>query len=137
MKRIVIAIAGALAIASGAAGATEEKSPSPKDQSRGASADSTMSGDVKTADPATMIITILLPSGDEQQLNVANDARITRDGDTASLGQLQQGDNVRASYDPGTHKASKLDVKSKGGSKSKDNPKSKDQQKSQDNSQQK
>jgi hypothetical protein len=79
----------------------------------------------------------VLPSGDEQQLSVANDAVITRDGDKASLGQVQQGDNVRASFDPTSHKVSKVDVRSKSSkatdkstkSKSNDSSKSDDAQK--------
>jgi hypothetical protein len=93
---------------------------------------------VKATDPAAMVITIVLPSGDEQQLSVANDAVITRDGDKASLGQVQQGDNVRASFDPSSHKVSKVDVRSKSSkadkskstdSKSTDSSKSDDSQK--------
>jgi Cu/Ag efflux protein CusF len=89
-------------------------------------------GDVKATDPAAMVITIVLQSGDEQQLNVAQDALITRDGDRASLGQLQKGDNVRASFDPSSHKVSKVDVRSKSSKstdKSNDSSKSNDAQK--------
>ena len=78
-----------------------------------------------------MVITIVLPSGDEQKLNVANDAMITRDGEKASLGQVQQGDNVRASFDPTSHKISKVDVRSKS-SKAPDKSKSNDSSKSDD-----
>jgi len=35
---------------------------------------------VTATDPTAMVITIVLPSGDQQQLSVANDAVITRDG---------------------------------------------------------
>jgi hypothetical protein len=142
MVRIGIAIASALTLLAGAARATDDKSaagstaPTSGASAKGTSAssgsttsdtstsaatpDTPVSGDVASADAATMVITILLPSGDQQQLNVANDAQITRDGSTASVAQLQQGDSVRASFDPSTHKASKLDAKSKSGSKSKD-----------------
>lgn len=147
MIRIGIAIASALALAAGAVRATDDKSaggsnaPTTGASTKGTTAtgssgsttsdkstsaampDAPVSGDVASADAATMVITIVLPSGDQQQLNVANDAQITRDGSTASVAQLQQGDNVRASFDPSTHKASKLDAKSKSGSKSKDSSK--------------
>jgi len=144
MKRIIIAAAGVLALAAGAARATDDKSatganaPSKGTSSSAtpgtgtagttatgntaagtstagtsASADLPAVGDVKATDPAAMVITIVLPSGVEQQLSVANDAVITRDGDKASLGQVQQGDNVRASFDPSSHKVSKVDVRSK------------------------
>ena len=144
MKRKIVAAAGVLALAAGAARATDDKSatgtnaPSKGTSSSAtpgtgtagttaagntaagtstagtsASADLPAIGDVKATDPAAMVITIVLPSGDEQQLSVANDAVITRDGDKASLGQVQQGDNVRASFDPSSHKVSKVDVRSK------------------------
>jgi hypothetical protein len=126
----MIAIAGALTLAAGAARATDDKSPSASGNTpsrsdtagtTSASSDAPMNGDVKSTDPVAMIITVVVPSGDEQQLNVGSDAQIMRDGSTASIAQVQPGDSVRASFDPKTHKASKLDVKSKGASKSKDN----------------
>src|SRR5258705_12148446 len=40
------------------------------------SADLPAVGDVKATDPGAMVITIVLQSGDEQKLNVANDATI-------------------------------------------------------------
>jgi Cu/Ag efflux protein CusF len=166
MKRIIIAAAGVLALAAGAVRATDDKSatganaPSKGTSSSAApgtgtagttpagnstagtstaatSTDLPAVGDVKATDPAAMVITIVLPSGDEQQLSVANDAVITRDGDKASLGQVQQGDNVRASFDPSSHKVSKVDVRSKSSkatdkstkSKSNDSSKSDDAQK--------
>ena len=162
MKRIIIAAAGVLALAAGAARATDDKSatganaPSKGTSSSAtpgtgtagttatgntaagtstagtsASADLPAVGDVKATDPAAMVITIVLPSGVEQQLSVANDAVITRDGDKASLGQVQQGDNVRASFDPSSHKVSKVDVRSKS-SKAPDKSKSNASSKSDD-----
>jgi len=167
MKRIIMAAAGVLALAGGAVRATDDKSaaganaPGKETSSSattgtagttatgntaagtstaGTSASSTdlpAVGDVKATDPGAMVITIVLQSGDEQKLNVANDATITRDGDKASLGQLQPGDNVRASFDPSSHKVSKVDVRSKSSkatgeptkSKSNDSSKSDDAQK--------
>jgi Cu/Ag efflux protein CusF len=162
MKRVIIAAAGVLVLAAGAARATDDKSatgtnsPSKETSSSAkpstgtagttaagntaagtntagtsASADLPAVGDVKATDPAAMVITIVLPSGDEQQLSVAKDAVITRDGDKASLGQVQQGDNVRASFDPSSHKVSKVDVRSKS-SKAPDKSKSNDSSKSDD-----
>ena len=166
MKRIIIAAAGVLALAAGAVRANDDKSATGANapskgtsssatpgtgtadstatgntaagtSSAGASADLPAVGDVKATDPGAMVITIVLPSGDEQQLSVANDAVITRDGDKASLGQVQPGDNVRASFDPSSRKASKVDVRSKSSkatdkstnSKSNDSSKSDDAQK--------
>ena len=159
MKRIIISAAGVLALAAGAVRANDDKSaiganaPSkgtsssatPGTSTAGttatgntaagtstaASADLPAVGDVKATDPAAMVITIVLPWGDEQQLSVANDAVITRDGDKASLGQVQQGDNVRASFDPSSHKVSKVDVRSKS-SKATDKSKATDSSKSDD-----
>jgi Cu/Ag efflux protein CusF len=118
--------AGTTATGNSAAGTTAGKSAS--------SADMPAVGDVKATDPGAMVITIVLQSGDEQKLNVANDAQITRDGNKASLGQVQPGDNVRASFDPSSHKASRVDVRSKSSSapdksKSNDSSKSDDAQK--------
>jgi len=165
MKRIIMAAAGVLALAAGAARATDDKSaaganPPGKETSSSttpstgtagttatgnsaagtaagksaSSADMPAVGDVKATDPGAMVITIVLQSGDEQKLNVANDAQITRDGNKASLGQVQPGDNVRASFDPSSHKASRVDVRSKSSSapdksKSNDSSKSDDAQK--------
>ena len=163
MKRIIIAAAGVLALAAGAARATDDKSATGANApSKGTSSSATTDtasagttatgntaadtstagknapsadlpavGDVKATDPAAMVITIVLPSGDEQQLSVAKDAVITRDGDKASLGQVQQGDNVRASFDPSSHKVSKVDVRSKS-SKAPDKSKATDSSKSDD-----
>src|SRR6266850_4698520 len=138
MTRLVIAIAGALALAAGATRATDDKSQpasgtsAPKAQTTGTTTDSTdapVSGDVKSTDPVAMVITVVLPSGDEQQLNVGSDAQIQRDGTTASISQVQPGDNVRASFDPKTHKASKVDVKSKGSSQKDSSPSNPNQNK--------
>ena len=158
MKRTIIAAAGVLALAAGAARATDDKSatganPPSKETSSSASpststagstaagtgtaatnaprADLPAVGDVKATDPDAMVITIVLQSGDEQKLNVAKDAQITRDGNSASIGQVQPGDNVRASFDPSSHKASKVEVRSKS-SKAPDKSKSNDSSKSDD-----
>lgn len=128
MTRTLIAFAGALALAASAARATEDKSQSATGKTAAkaemgtttASTDSQVSGDVKSTDPVAMIITVVLPTGDEQRLDVGSDAQINRDGSTASIAQVQPGDNVKASFDPKTHKASQIDVKSKGAADSKD-----------------
>ena len=143
MTRTVIAFAGALALAASATRATDDKpqSASAKTASKAemgtttASTDSQVSGDVKSTDPMAMIITVVLPTGDEQRLDVGSDAQINRDGSTASIAQVQPGDNVRASFDPKTHKASQIDVKSKGAADSKDTSSdSKDKSSLKDNS---
>ncbi len=145
MTRILIALTGAVALAAGAARATDDKTQSTSEQSASgqttsgtspsvsgstssdasksgtamAGTDAPVSGDVKSTDPVAKVITVVLPSGDEKKLDLGSDAQVTRDGSTASITQVQPGDNVRVSFDPKTHKASKIEVKSKG-SKAKD-----------------
>jgi hypothetical protein len=143
MKRVLIATAGALALAAGSAwggGDKTRNSPQSSDSNMNmpsstspstttpstttppttGAANSQVSGDVKSTDAPAMAIIIVLPSGDEQNLSLSNDASITRDGKVASLDQVKEGDQVRASFDPSTHKATSLEVKSKDSSKAKD-----------------
>lgn len=122
-----IAIAGALLLVAASARATDDKAqPTSGTTSANASGTTTpatsapVTGDVKSTDPVAMTITLALPSGTEQQLNVEKDAKIERDGSKASFAQLQPGDSVRASLDPKSHKASQIDVKSKAPSSPKD-----------------
>jgi hypothetical protein len=138
MRKLAIAIAGALALAAAAAGATDDKTsagsnaPTPgksSGMSKGTSKADTgapVSGNVVSTDPSALVITVVVPSGEEQQLAVAEDAQITRDGARVAIIQIQSGDDVQASFDPSTHKVSRLDVKSKGSSKSKGDQKQKD-----------
>jgi Cu/Ag efflux protein CusF len=160
MKKVLIATAGALALAAGSASGGGDKTQSSPQSSNGSGGDKTqsspqssnssggdktqnspqssnssqVSGDVKATDAPAMAIVIVLPSGDEQNLSLSNDASITRDGKVASLDQVKEGDNVRASFDPDTHKATSLEVKSKGGTKATDDSKAKDDSKTMDDS---
>jgi len=141
MKRILIATAGALALAAGSVwggGDKTKNSPQSSDSNlpssttppattpstttppSTAAASSQVSGNVKSTDAPAMAIIIVLASGDEQNLSLSKDASITRDGKVASLDQVKEGDQVRASFDPSTHKATSLEVKSKDSSKAKD-----------------
>ncbi|HXN82084.1 MAG TPA: hypothetical protein VN883_06365 [Myxococcales bacterium] len=120
MTKFIIGVAGALVLAAGAARADDKKSSqSPQGSTApGTSAPATsgtkaVSGDVQAVDVPAMAITIIGPAGEVQHLIIATDAPITRDGTAVSLDQVKQGDNVRASYDPSTQKASKIEVKSK------------------------
>jgi len=121
MTRIAIAIASALALIAGSALAGNDKTDKTTSNTPAAGASSasgqSVSGEVKSTDPATNVVTVALPTGDEQKLSLDKDAQITRDGTTASISQLQPGDSVRASFDSKTNKASKLEVKSKSGAK--------------------
>jgi hypothetical protein len=124
MKKILIAAASALVLAAGSAGANDkpDKSSDNKpatDTSKGAdsktpSKGKSVSGDVQSVDVPAMAITVVSPTGDVQHIVVAADAPITRDGTTASLDQVKPGDNVRASLDSSSDKASRIEVKSKG-----------------------
>ena len=124
MTKFIIGVAGALVLAAGAARADDKKSsPSPQGSSSpstsapAASGGKSVSGDVQAIDVPAMAITIIGPAGEVQHLIIATDAPITRDGNTITLDQVKQGDNVRASYDPSSQKATKIDVKSKDKSK--------------------
>jgi hypothetical protein len=120
MTKFIIGVAGALVLAAGAARADDKKpsqspqgSTAPSTSSPAASGTKAVSGDVQAVDVPAMAITIIGPAGEVQHLIIATDAPITRDGTAVSLDQVKQGDNVRASYDPSTQKASKIEVKSK------------------------
>ncbi len=68
-------------------------------------------GVVKSIDQHTNKVTLEVP--------LAPGATIMRDGRTASLKDLKEGDDVRASFDPQTHKVIRLDAQSKEKSKMK------------------
>jgi hypothetical protein len=117
MKKILIAAASALVLAAGSAGAKDKPDKStdkPADTSKTPSTGKSVSGDVQSVDVPAMAITVVSPTGDVQHIVVAADAPITRDGTSSSLDQVKPGDNVRASMDSSSDKASKIDVKSKG-----------------------
>jgi hypothetical protein len=124
MTKFIIGVAGALVLAAGTARADDKKpsqspqgSSSPSTSAPAASGGKAVSGDVQAIDVPAMAITIIGPAGEVQHLIIATDAAITRDGNTITLDQVKQGDNVRASYDPSSQKATKIDVKSKDKSK--------------------
>jgi Cu/Ag efflux protein CusF len=72
-----------------------------------------VTGQLSKFDKDTRSVTIALPSGDSQVLKLASDAKITRDGSDIGLEELKPGSNVRASFDPKTNQATKLDITSK------------------------
>ncbi len=78
-----------------------------------ASAGNELSGEVKKVDKDKQSVQISSPTGGEQELKIASGATITRDGTQASLDQLKEGDQVRASFDPSSKQATKLEVQSK------------------------
>src|SRR5712664_2915322 len=78
-----------------------------------ASAGNELSGEVKKVDKEKQSVKISSPTAGEQELKIASGATITRDGTQASLDQLKEGDQVRASFDPSSKQATKLEVQSK------------------------
>ena len=88
-----------------------------------ASSSKELSGVVKKIDKDKRSVKISSMSGGDQELKIAANATIvTSDGTQAALDQLKEGDEVRASLDPSSNQATKLEVQSKG----KDKDKSKD-----------
>ncbi len=114
MKRILIAAAGLSLLASGAwaHGNDAKKADETKATAPTLSTSGELSGQVKMIDPKAHALTIALPTGDEQKLDVT-DAKITRDGSVIGLDGLKEGDSVRASFDPKTNKALSLEVNAK------------------------
>jgi Cu/Ag efflux protein CusF len=79
-----------------------------------ASATKQVSGVVKKVDKDKRSVKISSPSSGEQEVKVAENATVvTRDGTQAGLDQLKEGDQVRASLDPSSKQATKLEVVSK------------------------
>jgi Cu/Ag efflux protein CusF len=77
------------------------------------SANKDVSGVVKKIDKDKRSIKISSLAGVEQEVKLAATATITRDGTLAGLDQLKEGDDVRASFDPSSNQATKLEVQSK------------------------
>src|SRR6266849_5126137 len=58
-------------------------------------------------------VKISSPTGGDQELKLADSATITKeDGSSASLDQLKEGTSVRASFDPSSNQATKLEIQS-------------------------
>src|SRR6267378_6888893 len=72
-----------------------------------------LSGVVKKVDKDKRSVKVLSSAGVEQDVKIAPSATITRDGtQVAELEQLKEGDEVRASFDPSSNQATKIDVQS-------------------------
>ncbi len=121
MKTLLIGVAaaGLVGVTTAAAQSSSSQSStttSPSSQTgttATASAGNELSGEVKKVDKDKQSVKISSPTGGEQELKVASGATITRDGTQASLDQLKEGDQVRASFDPSSKQATKLEVQSK------------------------
>ena len=72
-----------------------------------------LSGVVKKVDKDKRSLKVLSSAGVEQDVKISPTATITRDGTQAGLDQLMEGDEVRASFDPSSLQATKLEVQSK------------------------
>jgi Cu/Ag efflux protein CusF len=91
-----------------------------------ASASSELSGVVKKVDKDKRSVKISSATGGEKELKIAADATVMRDGTQAGLEQLKEGDQVRASLDPSSNQATKLEIQSKDKSGKSDKSDSKD-----------
>ncbi len=111
MKTLLIGVAAAGLV--GVTTAAAQSSSSQTGTTATASAGNELSGEVKKVDKDKQSVKISSPTGGEQELKVASGATITRDGTQASLDQLKEGDQVRASFDPSSKQATKLEVQSK------------------------
>jgi len=78
-----------------------------------ATASNELSGVVKKVDADKKSLSISSPAGGEQELKVGESATITRDGSQASLDQIKEGDQVRASLGSSGDQASTIQVTSK------------------------
>ncbi len=72
-----------------------------------------LSGVVKKVDKDNHALKISSNTGSEQELKVPSSATITRDGSQASLDQIKEGDQVRASLNPSGTQATTISVTSK------------------------
>jgi Cu/Ag efflux protein CusF len=69
---------------------------------------------VKKIDKDKRSVKISSPTGGDQEVKIAPNATVVgRDGSQAGLEQLKEGDQVRASLDPSSNQATKLEVVSK------------------------
>jgi Cu/Ag efflux protein CusF len=88
--------------------------PAPSSQTgTTATANKELSGVVKKIDKDKRSLKISSSAGVEQDVKLAATATITRDGAPAGLDQLKEGDDVRATFDPSSNQATKMDVQSK------------------------
>jgi hypothetical protein len=71
-----------------------------------------LAGTLKSVDKDKHSLTIAPSAGGQQDVKLADSATITRDGSKVDLGQLQPGDDVRASFDPATKQVSTVTVQS-------------------------
>jgi Cu/Ag efflux protein CusF len=78
-----------------------------------AAAGNELSGVVKKVDKDKHSLTISSSTGGEKEVKVADTATIMRDGKSAKLDNIKEGDDVRASLDASSNQANRLTVESK------------------------
>lgn len=78
-----------------------------------ASASNELSGTVKKVDKDKQSLKISSTTGAEKELKLGSSVLITRDGSQATLDQIKEGDQVRASLNASGDQASKIEVQSK------------------------
>ena len=107
MKGLMVGGAMALALPAFAAegAGTHPGTPSPQ---TGAVEQKTLqyTGVVKEVDQDKKMVTLQLP--------LAPNVAIMKDGQRASLGDIKEGDDVRASFDPMSKKINRIDIQTKG-----------------------
>ena len=69
---------------------------------------------LKKVDKDKRKVKISSSTGGDQELKLSANATIMRDGSQASLEQLKEGEQVRASFDPSSKEATKLEIQSSG-----------------------
>jgi len=79
-----------------------------------ASSSTELSGVLKKVDKDKRKVKISSSTGGDQELKLSANATIMRDGSQASLEQLKEGEQVRASFDPSSKEATKLEIQSSG-----------------------
>jgi hypothetical protein len=94
--------------------ATADQKASTTEKGASATADQkSLSGKIASVDQKSNSVTIASDTGTQQEVKVSDKTHIMRDGSSVSFTQLQSGDQVRASFDPSTKQATKLEVESK------------------------
>ena len=122
MRTLLIGVIAAGLTAAATANAQQPSTENPSAQGSSSTSSATqtpssankeLSGIVKDVDKDKGAVRISSVAGGDQEVMIASNATITRDGTQAGLEQLRNGDDVRASLDPTSNQATRLEVQSK------------------------
>ncbi|HTO99228.1 MAG TPA: hypothetical protein VMK66_19410 [Myxococcales bacterium] len=80
--------------------------------SKTSASEKSVSGKIASIDKDHKSVTIE-ENGTQQELKVGNATAITREGSSMSFAELKSGDQVRASFNPSTKEATRLEVQQK------------------------